>query len=234
VTTWTDDFDGPAGAPVDPATWGFEVGGHGWGNAELQTYTGGTANAALDGSGNLAITVRRDAGGGFTSARLVSRDRFAFRYGLVSARIRLPGGRGVWPAFWMLGQDIGAAGWPGCGEIDVMENFGTEPSAVHGTVHGPGYAGRSGVTAAHDAGVDLAADFHEYAVHWERRRIRWLLDGHPYHQVTPDDLPGRWVFDHDFYLLLNVAVGGRFSVPPDADLAFPRAMLIDRIRVDRA
>jgi beta-glucanase (GH16 family) len=228
---WVDDFDGPAGAPVDPATWGFEVGGHGWGNAELQTYTDGTANAALDGGGNLALTVRRDPAGGFTSARLVSKDRFAFRYGLVSARIRLPGGRGVWPAFWMLGQDIDAASWPGCGEIDVMENFGTEPSTVYGTVHGPGYAGRSGVTGAYDAGVDLADDFHEYAVHWEPGRIRWLLDGHPYHQVMPDDLPGAWVFDHDFYLLLNVAVGGTFSVPPAADLAFPRTMLVDRIRV---
>jgi beta-glucanase (GH16 family) len=235
---WTDDFDGPAGAPVDPATWGFEVGGHGWGNAELQTYTAGTANAALDGHGNLAVTVRRAADGAFTSARLVSKDRFALRYGLVSARVRVPGGRGLWPAFWMLGQDIDATGWPGCGEIDVLETFGTEaggvPRRVHGTVHGPGYAGRSGVSGGYDPGVDLSGDFHEYAVRWEPGRIRWLFDGHPYHQVTPADLPGPWVFDHDFYLLLNVAVGGAFSVPPADDLALPRAMLVDRIRVEPA
>ena len=236
---WSDEFDGARGSPADPAVWRPEVGGHGWGNEELQYYTGGTGNAALDGAGNLAIVVRqpdpdlrgRVGGCEYTSARLITKDRVAFAYGLVQARVRLPWGRGIWPAFWMLGQDIDQVGWPRCGEIDVMENFGTEPSAVHGTVHGPGYAGRSGVTGAYDAGVDLARDFHEYAVHWEPRRIRWLLDGHPYHQVTPDDLPGRWVFDHDFYLLLNVAVGGTFSVPPAADLAFPRTTLVDRIRV---
>ncbi len=232
--TWVEDFDGPVGAPVDPSTWGFEVGGHGWGNAELQTYTDLTDNAGLDGHGNLAITVRRDARGRYTSARLITKDRFGFRYGTVNARIRLPGGRGIWPAFWMLGQDIDAAGWPDCGEIDILENFGTDPAAVHGTVHGPGYAGRSGVTGSCDAGVDLADDFHDYAVRWEPGRISWLLDGHLYHEVAPADLPGPWVFDHDFYLLLNVAVGGRFSVPPPADLAFPRTMLVDRISVESA
>jgi beta-glucanase (GH16 family) len=134
----------------------------------------------------------------------------------------------------MLGQDIDAAGWPGCGEIDIVENFGTDPAAVHGTIHGPGYAGRSGVTGSCDAGVDLTDDFHEYALHWEPERIRWLLDGRPYHQVTAADLPGPWVFEHDFFLLLNVAVRGRFSVPPPADLAFPRTMLIDRSSVGPA
>jgi beta-glucanase (GH16 family) len=230
--TWVEDFDGPAGAPVDRSSWGFEVGGHGWGNAELQAYTHLADNACLDGRGNLAVTVRRDARGGYTSARLITKDRFAFRYGTVSARIRLPGGRGIWPAFWMLGQDIDAVGWPGCGEIDILENFGTDPTVVHGTVHGPGYAGESGVTGSWDAGVDLADDFHDYAVRWEPGRISWLLDGRSYHQVRPADLPGPWVFDHDFYLLLNVAVGGRFSVPPPADLAFPRTMLVDWISVE--
>ena len=230
---WSDEFDGPAGAPVDPATWGFEVGGHGWGNDELQHYTDGTANAALDGAGRLAITVRREADGRYTSARLISKGRVAFRHGLVTARIRMPGGRGIWPAFWMLGTDIDAVGWPGCGEIDVMENFGTDPRAVHavhGTVHGPGYAGRAGVTGVHRAAVDLAAGFHDYAVRWRPGHIQWLLDGRPYHAVTPDDLPGPWVFAHDFYLLLNVAVGGAFSVPPE-DGVLPRTMLVDHIRV---
>ena len=178
--------------------------------------------------------MRRDARGRYTSARLITKDRFGFQYGTVNARIRLPGGRGIWPAFWMLGQDIDAAGWPDCGEIDILENFGTDPAAVHGTVHGPGYAGRSGVTGSCDAGVDLADDFHNYAVRWEPGRISWLLDGHLYHEVAQADLPGPWVFDHDFYLLLNVAVGGRFSVPPPADLAFPRTMLVDRISVESA
>jgi beta-glucanase (GH16 family) len=232
-TTWSDEFDGPVGGTVDPAVWGFEVGAHGWGNRELQAYTDGTANAALDGRGNLAVTARRDGTGACTSARLVSKERFAFRYGLVTARVRLPGGRGIWPAFWMLGHDIDRAGWPGCGEIDVLECFGTgdESRIVHGTVHGPGYAGRDGVTASITSGHDLADDFHDYAVRWAPDRIEWLLDGEEYHRVTPDDVPGPWVFDHEFYLLLNVAVGGDLSVPPD-EKVFARTMLVDHVRVE--
>jgi len=237
---WSDEFDGEAGAPVDPAVWLPEIGGHGWGNEELQYYTGDAANAALDGAGNLAIVVRRpdpglrDRFGGreYTSARLITKDRVAFSYGLVQARIRLPSGRGIWPAFWMLGQDIDEVGWPDCGEIDVMENFGKDPSVVHGTVHGPGYAGADGVTASYDAGRRLADDFHLYSVHWEPDRIRWFLDDRLYHTVTPADLPGnRWVFDHPFFLLLNVAVGGRLSLPPDDSTTFPQAMLVDYVRV---
>ena len=165
--------------------------------------------------------MRRDARGRYTSARLNTRDRFGFRYGTVNARIRLPGGHGIWPAFWMLGQDIDAAGWPGCGEIDILENFGTDPAAVHGTVHGPGYAGRSGVTGSCDAGVDLAdgvpqvRDAREpggYACSTTTRTTR-----------RRPTCPGPWVYDHAFYLLLNLAVGGRFSVPPPADLCISGA-----------
>ena len=156
---WSEEFNRAAGLPVDPASWRPEVGGHGWGNHELQYYTDSTENAALDGSGNLAIVVRRPdrqqregrfGGCEYTSARLITKDRVAFSYGLVRARIRLPRGRGVWPAFWMLGQNIDEVGWPQCGEIDVMENFGKDPAVVHGTVHGPGYAGAAGITASHE------------------------------------------------------------------------------------
>jgi beta-glucanase (GH16 family) len=221
---WSDEFAGAAGSPVDPASWRPQVGGHGWGNQELQYYTDSSANAALDGAGNLAITVRRTdpqlrdrrfGGCPYTSARLVTKDRVSCTYGLVQARIRLPRGRGIWPAFWMLGQDIDRVGWPHCGEIDAMENFGRNPTVVHGTVHGPGYAGAAGITASYQADTSLADDFHLYAVHWEPGRIRWYLDDHLYSTVTPDDLQGRpWVFGHDFFLLLNVAVGGTFSVTP--------------------
>jgi beta-glucanase (GH16 family) len=238
---WSDEFDGAAGSPVDLAVWQPEVGGDGWGNQELQYYTNSSDNAALDGAGNLAIMVRRTASqsrnrrfGGcpYTSARLITRDRVAFSYGLVQARIRLPEGRGIWPAFWMLGQDIDQVGWPQCGEIDVMENFGKDPTTVHGTVHGPGYAGADGITAAHDAGVRLADHFHLYSVHWEPERIRWYLDDQLYSTVTPDDLQGKpWVFDHNFFLLLNVAVGGTVSVSPDPSATFPQTMLVDYIRV---
>lgn len=238
---WSDEFDGATGSPVDLAVWQPEVGGDGWGNQELQYYTNSSDNAALDGAGNLAIMVRRTASqsrnrrfGGcpYTSARLITRDRVAFSYGLVQARIRLPEGRGMWPAFWMLGQDIDQVGWPQCGEIDVMENFGKDPTTVRGTVHGPGYAGADGITAAHDAGVRLADDFHLYSVHWQPERIRWYLDDQLYSTVTPDDLQGKpWVFDHNFFLLLNVAVGGTFSVSPDPSATFPQTMLVDYIRV---
>lgn len=237
---WSDEFDGPAGSPADPATWQPEVGGHGWGNEELQYYSGGSENAALDGAGNLAIVVRRVDpqlrgrfdGREYSSARLVSKSRVAFSYGLVEARIRLPRARGMWPAFWMLGRNIDEVGWPQCGEIDVMENFGTSPTVVHGTVHGPGYSGAAGVTASHRADADLADDFHVYAVHWEPDRIRWYLDSRLYATVTPDDLRGNpWVFDHEFYFLLNVAVGGTFSVRPDPSTVYPQVTLVDYIRV---
>jgi beta-glucanase (GH16 family) len=240
VLAWSDEFDGDAGAPVDAAVWRAEVGGHGWGNDEAQFYTDGTGNASLDGTGNLAIVVRRTdpvsrdqrfGGREYTSARLITKDRVAFSYGLLRARIRLPRGRGIWPAFWMLGQNIDEVGWPACGEIDVMENFGKDPAVVHGTVHGPGFSGQAGITASHDAGRSLAEGFHVYSVHTEPGRIRWYLDDELYGTVVTDDLHGRpWVFDHDFYLLVNVAVGGTFSTTPDSTTSFPQTMLIDYVR----
>jgi beta-glucanase (GH16 family) len=238
---WSDEFDGAAGSPPGQGSWILETGGHGWGNEELQYYTGGSENARLDGAGSLAIVARRtdprvrdrDYGGcGYTSARLISKDRVAVRYGLVQARIRLPGGRGIWPGFWMLGQDIDEVGWPQCGEIDVMENFGKNPAVVHGTAHGPGYSDPDGITASYDTGVNLADGFHVYSVAWEPASIRWYLDDHLYATVTPGDLRGNpWVFDHDFFLLLNVAVGGTRSEDPGRSAAFPRTMLIDYIRL---
>ena len=239
---WSDEFDGPAGSPPAPGSWRQQTGGHGWGNQELQYYTPDTANACLDGAGHLVITVERVppgaraayAGCGYTSARLTSQDFVTVRYGLIQARMRLPAGRGMWPAFWMLGQDFDQVGWPQCGEIDVMENFGRDPALVHGAVHGPGYTGAAGISASHRAGPSLADGFHVYSVIWEPERIRWYLDDRPYATVTPDDLGGRpWVFDHDFFLLVNVAVGGTASVPPGRSTPFPQRLLVDYIRVYR-
>lgn len=238
---WSDEFDGARGTPADRGTWRAEIGGSGWGNQELQYYTDEPGNAALDGAGNLAIVVRRVdpglagrrySGRGYTSARLISRDRVWLRYGLVQARIRLPRARGIWPAFWMLGQDIGQSGWPGCGEIDVMEHFGTGPATVHGTVHGPGYSGRGAIGAPYAIGPSLGRDFHVYSLAWDPGKIQWYVNDDLYHAVTRADLNGKpWVFDHDFYLLINVAVGGTASVPPDETVTFPQAMLIDYIRL---
>jgi beta-glucanase (GH16 family) len=210
---WSDEFDGPLGAPADPSVWHHEVGGGGWGNDELQYYTGSTENASLDGDSNLAIVVRRTGAhagesfnSGYTSARLVTKDAMAFSYGLVTARMKLPGGRGCWPGLWMLGDNLDEAGWPACGEIDIMEHFGDGSAVVHGTVHGPGYSG--GVTASCRAQSSLSDEFHIYTVCWEPQRIRWYLDDDLYATVTPASLrPRPWVFDHDFFLLVNVAAG---------------------------
>jgi beta-glucanase (GH16 family) len=238
VLAWSDEFDGPAGSPPSPGVWQPQAGGHGWGNRELQYYTGGTENASLDGAGRLVITVdrtpaqdraRRD-GCGYTSARLTSKDRMAVRYGVVQARMQIPEGQGMWPAFWMMGQDFDEAGWPRCGEIDVMENFGKDPRIVHGAAHGPGYTG-SAVTSSHRALKSLAGGFHVYSVLWEPGRIRWYLDDRHYGTVTPADLGGQpWVFDHDFFLVLNVAVGGSASVTP-GPVRFPQRLLVDYVRL---
>jgi beta-glucanase (GH16 family) len=239
VLAWSDEFDGPAGSPPSPAAWWPQTGGHGWGNRELQYYTGRAENASLDGAGHLVITVdraqpqarARQDGCEYTSARLTSKDRFAMRYGVVQARMQIPDGQGMWPAFWMMGQDFDEVGWPRCGEIDVMENFGKDPRMVHGAAHGPGFTG-SAVTASHRALRSLARGFHVYSVVWEPRRIRWYLDDRHYATVTPGDLRGQpWVFDHDFFLLVNVAVGGTASVTPGPSVPFPQRLLVDYIRV---
>jgi beta-glucosidase len=246
---WSDEFEGPAGAPPDPGRWGHDVGGWGWGNAEWQYYTDSTENAALDGNGALVITARQiDAGSGglecwdglcaYTSARLLTRAKFEFTYGRVEARIKLPRGQGIWPAFWALGNDFDRVGWPNCGEIDIMENVGFEPSTVHGTVHGPGYSGGSGIGGGIDLPGDeaFADDYYVFAVEWEPEALRWYVDGEQYLTVTPESLPvgGDWVFDHPFFLILNVAVGGYWPGYPDETTEFPQTMHVDYVRVYQA
>jgi len=243
---WHDEFDGAAGSGVDPAKWNHDTGGQGWGNQERERYTSGTANAALDGNGNLVITAAAEPPTTtdqcwygtcrYTSARLKSQSRFAQAYGRFEARIRIPRGQGLWPAFWMLGSDIGTVGWPQCGEIDVMENIGKEPAIVHGTMHGPGYSGGNGIGRADTLASGAFADsFHVYAVEWQPDTVRWYVDGALYHQVTPANLPPgtHWVFNHPFFLLLNVAVGGGWPGDPDSTTTFPQQMTIDYVRVYR-
>jgi beta-glucanase (GH16 family) len=238
---WSDEFDGPAGAPPSSDTWRPEVGGHGWGNDELQYYTDTVDNASLDGNGNLAITVRRSdpglrdrrfGGRGYTSARLVTKDRVAFSYGLVRTRIRLPRGRGLWPAFWMLGQDINSGNpWPGSGEIDIMEFLGHDQDTVYGTIHGPGYSGAGGIGMAYN-GPNFADGFHTFAVEWSPTGIAWSVDGNVYQRRTPADVGGnQWVFNKPFFIILNLAVGGEWPGYPDATTTFPQQFVIDYVRV---
>jgi beta-glucanase (GH16 family) len=232
---WSDEFDGPAGAPPDPASWSFELGGDGWGNQELQLYT--SANAALDGSGHLVITARRESAGAraFTSARLTTRGKRTQRYGRFEARLRLPAGKGLWPAFWLLGDDASAAGWPACGEIDVVEGRGAVPWRVSSALHGPGFSGGDALIAAYESPAHrpLTDDLHDYAVEWEPDQLRFFVDGALYHQERATRLPtgARWVFDHPFFVILDLAVGGTFGGPPDSATPFPAELVADHVRV---
>jgi beta-glucanase (GH16 family) len=239
---WSDEFDGADGSAVDPKKWKHDVGGHGFGNQEREYYTDGTENAQIKG-GQLVITATKDGAGKYdcwygkceyTSARLLSAGLFQHTYGRFAARIQIPRGQGIWPAFWMLGANIGTKSWPDCGEIDIMENIGKEPKIVHGTIHGPGYSGAGGIGAPYSTPSmsAFADDFHVYAVEWKKDEIKWLVDDHVYETRTPTDLGGKtWVYDHDFFILLNLAVGGQWPGNPDGTTTFPQEMKVDWVRV---
>jgi beta-glucanase (GH16 family) len=232
---WQDEFDGPAGRLPDPTKWRFDIGTD-WGNAQLEYDTDRPENVSLDGEGHLAITARQEAyrNRSYTSGRITTRGLFEQKEGRFEARIKLPTGQGIWPAFWMLGNDFETVGWPECGEIDIMEYRGQEPDRVFGTIHGPGYSGVSGVGDTFElieGRFDTA--FHTFAVEWNPGSIRWLIDNRSWYRITSDQLLAKWVFDHPFYMLLNVAVGGGFVGPPDASTTFPQTMLVDWVRVYR-
>ena len=238
---WSDEFSGPKGSLVDPKKWSAQVGGSGWGNRELQYYTDRPTNA-FQSDGLLNIVVLKEDFTGkdgvtreYTSARLTTKQIFTLAYGRFEASMKLPRGQGIWPAFWMLGDDISKVGWPRCGEIDIMENIGKEPSIVHGTIHGPGYSGGQGISSSYSLKQNqpFADAFHKFAVEWEPNVIRFYADDVLYKTLTPADLPeGKtWVYNHPHFLLLNVAVGGNWPGNPDATTVFPQVMLVDYVRV---
>jgi beta-glucanase (GH16 family) len=245
---WSDEFNGPAGSPPNPDVWNHEVGdgsangNAGWGNHELEYYTSSTDNAALDGHGNLAITARKSSpqtdlscyygACQYTSARLTTQGKKEFTYGRIEARIKIPEGAGMWPAFWGLGTNIGKVGWPTSGEIDIMENVGRQPGLLYATIHGPGYSGASGFGGTYQASQDLGSTFHTYAIDWRPGHIDWLIDGVRYFSATSKNVaPNKWVYDHPFFLILNVAVGGDFGQAVGAETLFPQSMLVDYVRV---
>ncbi|MDT0445853.1 family 16 glycosylhydrolase [Streptomyces sp. DSM 41886] len=242
AVVFEENFDGPAGSAVNGDRWQLEVGDN-VNNHELQYYTPGNANAALDGQGNLVITARRENPGNYacwygrceyTSARMNTAGRFTAQYGHVEARMKLPRGQGMWPAFWMLGNDIGSIGWPASGEIDVMENVGFEPGTVHGTLHGPGYSGGESIGGAYTlpGGQAFADGFHTFAVDWSPNAITWSVDGQVYQTRTPADLGGDpWVFNKPYFLILNLAVGGYWPGNPDGSTVFPQQLVVDYVRV---
>lgn len=239
---WSDEFGGSAGAPPSRSAWVHDVGAYGWTNHELQTYTPRPANAARDGRGHLAIVARRQTATGpdgrtraYTSARLTTRGRFSATHGLFEARMKIPAGRGLWPAFWLLGDDIDAVGWPASGEIDAMEVLGQDPRTVYGTLHGPAGGAAGGLGSSFVAPRSLASGFHTYAIRWSPNSVTWLLDGRAYATVGPTISQRGWssIFHRPFHLLLNLAVGGTWPGPPDASTWLPATLLVDWVRVYR-
>ena len=227
---WQDEFDGDT---IDPANWTFDIGAGGWGNGEGQFYTDRPENARIE-NGVLVIEARQEKyeGSYYTSARLKTQGLQNFQYGRVVARLKVPSGKGLWPAFWMLGSNFNGSNWPDCGEIDIMEYIGKEPDLIMGTLHGPGYSGALGYTKWNRQTYNIADDFHTYAIEWEPNEIRWYYDGEHYHTVTPTDIGEReWVFDHPFFIILNLAVGGQLPGPVGLDTEFPTQYYVDYVRV---
>jgi beta-glucanase (GH16 family) len=229
---WSDEFSGPSGSPPDPAKWGYDIGGNGWGNNEKQYYTDSTKNSYLDGSGHLVIKAIKEKinGMSYSSARLVSTKKGDWTYGKFEVRAKLPHGKGMWPAIWMLPTDWEYGAWPISGEIDIMEQRGSDPLKVHGTIHFGNpwkYIGSSYTLP--DAG------YHVYAVEWEPNEVKWFVDGNLFQTRQSSE----WYssggaspapFNKRFHFLLNLAVGGNFDGDPDGATVFPQTMIVDYVR----
>ena len=235
--TFQDEFD-TDGAP-DPTIWNYDIGrgpnGDGWGNQEFQYYTDRPENVTVN-NGFLIITARQEnfQGAAYTSARLLTKGLFQQTYGRFEARIRTPYGQGIWPAFWMLGvEDSPTEIWPFIGEIDILEMRGQNPDVLIGSLHGPGYSGGEAISKRYTLPNDrMDTGFHVYGIEWGPDYVNYYIDDVLYNQITPEDLPdgAEWVFDNDFYFILNVAVGGTFVGSPDAETNFPQTMVVDYVR----
>jgi beta-glucanase (GH16 family) len=239
---WHDEFNGPVGSGPDLAKWTHDLGDNGWGNKELQAYTDSRENSFIvadpdaDDGRALVIKAVRTPAGGYTSARLKTKGKFTTGPARIEARLKLPKGQGIWPAFWMLGENIDQVAWPACGEIDIMEMIGHQPGTLYGTLHGPGYSGTHGITKSTTLPdhATFSEGYHVFAVDWKKDHIEWSLDGKVFHRVSPAQLPAGapWVFDGPpFHLLLNLAVGGLWPGYPDATTQLPQEYRIDYVRV---
>lgn len=230
---WQDEFDGTAGQLPNATKWDYDI-GTGWDNNQLEYDTDSSRNVSLDGLGHLAIVAREESylGSNYTSARIHTLGLFEPTYGRFEARIKLPWGQGIWPAFWLLGTNKDTVIWPACGEIDIMEYRGQEPYAVQGSLHGPGYSGGNPITDSYELVNDrFDNDYHIFAVEWTAEYIKWYVDDILYQTVNPGDQSGTWVFDHSFYIILNLAVGGGYVGSPNEYTIFPQTMLVDYVRV---
>jgi beta-glucanase (GH16 family) len=227
---WHDEFDSGA---INPANWTYDLGAGGWGNGEAQNYTKRSENARLE-NGNLVIEARQEKldGSYYTSARLKTQGLQAFQYGRIEARLKVPAGAGLWPAFWTLGSSFNGSNWPDCGELDIMEYVGREPDLIMGTMHGPGYSGAVGLTKWNRQKYDIADDYHVFAIEWDKDQVSWFYDGTQYSTYTRADVGDRkWVFDQPFFIILNLAVGGQLGGIISPKTAFPAQFLVDYVRV---
>ena len=237
---WSDDFTNADGSSPDPTKWGFDIGNgdNGWGNQQLEYDTSRTNNVRIQG-GNLVIEADQESYNGFnyTSGRMNTKGKWSWTYGRIEARIKIPRGQGIWPAFWMLGANIDSVGWPTCGELDIMENIGktSDQGTEHGTMHGPGYSGGNGIGGTYTlpGGAKLSDDFHIYAIEWTTNQIKWFLDTNLFFTATPASLPGgtTWVFTAPQFIILNVAVGGQWPGNPDGTTVFPQQILVDYVHI---
>ena len=229
ILTWYDTF---SDKELNTRNWVVETGGNGWGNNELQLYTNHPDNLRIE-EGMLIIEAYRERyqRHEYTSARIKTQFLRFYKYGRVEARIKIPSGQGLWPAFWMLGTNFPEVGWPACGEIDIMENVGFEPNRVHASAHGVGNSGSNSMTGYYDAPAALSEDFHVYAIEWSADEIRWFFDGQEYYRISSSDMRGEWVFDHPFFIIINLAVGGNWPGSPDETTQFPQQMLVDYVSV---
>ena len=247
---WADEFDGPPGGWIDSTKWHYDLGDGcqsgncGWGNQEKEWYTSASENVSLNGRGQLQIVARSAAVGltcyygacRYTSAKITTRGTLDVAPGRVEARIKLPAGQGLWPAFWLLGTDIGAVGWPQSGELDIMENHGSNMTSTSSAMHGPGYSGNTPFVHSYQlAGTTFADDFHTFAVEWDSTRVAFFVDGTQHYVIQRDEVQrhGAWVFGQPFFIILNLAVGGAFDGDPRSDAILPATMLVDYVRVYR-
>ena len=239
VLDWSDEFNGPA---IDTSNWNFETGCTGNGNGEWENYTNG-ANSSIQfdaqANSNVMIIEADQTGAAaacnYTSSRMTTQGKHEFTYGRIEARIKLPQTQGIWPAFWMMGNNIGTVGWPTNGEIDIMEHIGSLPMTSSGAIHGPGYSGGGNIGAAFNYSEQVNLNYHIYAIEWAPESIKWFVDSNNFLTVTRDQVQtkGTWVFDHPFFILLNVAVGGAWPGYPDGTSVFPQRMYVDYVRVYR-
>ncbi|GAB3957791.1 hypothetical protein GCM10028805_51170 [Spirosoma harenae] len=233
---WSDEFNEP-GLP-DSTKWGYEVGGHGWGNNELEYYTSKRSENARVENGKLIIEARKEAyeGKNYTSARLLTKGIVEWKHGRIEALAKLPAGRGTWPAIWMLGSNISTVNWPRSGEIDIMEHVGFDPGVVHGTIHTEAYNHAKKTEKGKAITVkNVSTEFHLYAIEWTADKIDFFVDDQKYYTVEKAVLGSevaQWPFEQPFYLILNVAVGGNWGGQKGVDESiWPQRMEVDYVRV---